>query len=1121
MAFSWRIGRSYYVGRGMGCSHPGTRRGCPLKSGGRHRTIAVAPIVSLIMLFYRTEAITMDFSNSGLDRPRPESVAPAPFVYVPAIGPKLKVVLAAIFAFVAVLGATGAYLSAVTFLNWYKSPQTYTSPFTLWMFIGHVGIGVAAILPFLFFGAYHFITARTRPNKIAVRLGLIMFATGILVCASGLALIQLEGLPQLPTGTMTRMVVYVLHIVLPVGAVWLYVLHRRAGPDINWRWGYSWIGGTAAFVAATVALHGLDPRSWYVDGPKEGAEYFHPSDARTSNGKFISAEVLMADEYCMKCHQDIYNDHQHSVHRFPSGNNPPYLFSVKETREFSKKRDGNVKASRWCAGCHDPVPLFSGQFSDPDYDLGTHPTGQAGITCTVCHAITNVNSTIGNGAYTIEEPQHYPFAFSKDPTLQWLNNQLIKAKPDFHKQTFLKPFHKTAEFCSTCHKVGLPVALNGYKDWLRGQNHYDSHLLSGVSGSGARSFYDPPIAKNNCADCHMPLKESQDFGSKDFDGSGTRKRHDHAFPGANTGLFDLLKREPQNKDRIPQLDAAIKRNTDFLTGVDPNGKDKPLRIDIFGLKTGAADSDQVIGPLRPQLPKLKPGQSYTVEVVVRTLNVGHHFSQGTVDSNEIWVDFQAKSGGKELARNGAMKKPGTAEDSGNDSGEVDPWSHFINVWMLDRNGNRIDRRNPQDIFTPLYDHQIPPGAANVMHYRLDVPADAKEPIELTAKLRYRKFDYKYMELVHKGKEVPKLPIVDMCTDSILLPIEGGADVPAQESPVKPAWQRWNDYGIAAYIEGGAGAKRGNTKQAEAAFKKLLTLDVKDAVPHGHLNLARVYIDDGRLEAAAVELEAAKACDPPAPWWKIAWFGALVNSENDKNLDSAIADLEKIVDPANRDAVARRNFTKDYIVLNRLANMQFKRAIAETGEAQKAGLRTVIATSEKAEAIDSEDVVSHAMLRQCYGILGKKPVAKGQPPAANGDALMALGDQLSKSSVDAAQRIEAAGQLILGVEAFQKVPGDVYPPRLPTFRTLLAQLRTAYHAEKNVDVQEAIGSVLASLHSAAVNIYKVDEVARSNATKQFRERAGNEAANYAARERVVYPTTAEHRAKIKTTGDLSN
>ena len=204
------------------------------------------------------------------------------------------------------------------------------------------------------------------------------------------------------------------------------------------------------------------------------------------------------------------------------------------------EKDGNVKSSRWCAGCHDTVPFFSGAFDDPKFDDVEHPTAHAGITCTSCHAITHVNSTVGNADYTITEPAHYPFATSKSGPLQWINNQIVKAKPDFHKKTFLKPLHKTAEFCATCHKVSLPTELNHYKEFLRGQNHYDTYLLSGVSGSGARSFYYPAVAKENCAACHMPLQPSSDFGSKDFDGSGTRKMHNHRFPGANTGLFELF-----------------------------------------------------------------------------------------------------------------------------------------------------------------------------------------------------------------------------------------------------------------------------------------------------------------------------------------------------------------------------------------------------------------------------------------------------------------------------------------------------------------------------------------------------------------------------------------------------
>ncbi len=73
----------------------------------------------------------------------------------------------------------------------------------------------------------------------------------------------------------------------------------------------------------------------------------------------------------------------------------------------------------------------------------------------------------------------------------------IKAKPEMHKKTFLKDVIKDPKFCSTCHKVGLPIGVTHYKDFVRGQNHYDSYLLSGVSGHGAQSFYYPDVAKTH------------------------------------------------------------------------------------------------------------------------------------------------------------------------------------------------------------------------------------------------------------------------------------------------------------------------------------------------------------------------------------------------------------------------------------------------------------------------------------------------------------------------------------------------------------------------------------------------------------------------------------------------
>src|SRR5437764_8046535 len=49
----------------------------------------------------------------------------------------------------------------------------------------------------------------------------------------------------------------------------------------------------------------------------------------------------------------------------------------------------------------------------------------------------------GNADYTIEEPVMYPFTYSSNAMLKYINRTLVKAKPEFHKKTFLKAFHQT------------------------------------------------------------------------------------------------------------------------------------------------------------------------------------------------------------------------------------------------------------------------------------------------------------------------------------------------------------------------------------------------------------------------------------------------------------------------------------------------------------------------------------------------------------------------------------------------------------------------------------------------------------------------------------------------------
>jgi tetratricopeptide (TPR) repeat protein len=868
----------------------------------------------------------------------------------------LRVLFVVVLVLLAVLGANSAYLISVTGLEAFTG-HVYQNYFYQIMFLLHVVLGLLLIVPFVVFGTIHMLNTRNRKNRRAVRVGYVLFATSILVLVSGVLLMRVFGLDlRHPTA---RSAVYWLHVVAPLVAAWLYWLHRLAGPPIKWRVGLAYAGIVGAAVAAMVGLHSQDPRKWNVAGPQEGEKYFQPSAAITATGNFIPASTLMMDDYCKKCHQDVHAGWEKSAHRFSSFNNPAYLASVKETREVSLKRDGSVKASRWCAGCHDPVPFFSGAFDDPKFDVESHPTAHAGLTCTVCHAITNVNSTIGNGDYTIEEPEHYPFATSDNPLLQWVNNQLVKAKPAMHKKTFLKDFHKTAEFCSTCHKVSIPGELNHYKEFLRGQNHYDPYLLSGVSGHGARSFYYPPEAKTNCSQCHMPLSESGDFGARPFnkegkpDPAGKLSVHDHLFPTANTGLTWL-------KD-FPE---ATKAHQAFLKDV--------VRIDLFGVRENGQVDGKLIAPLRPEVPTLEPGKEYLLEAVIRTLKLGHLFTQGTVDSNEVWVDVTVTSGDRVLGRSGGIDPA-----KGN---EVDRWAHFVNVFMLDRDGNRINRRNPQDIFTPLYNHQIPPGAAASLHYGLHVPEDVSEPITVDVKLQYRKFDAEYMQFVAKngkvagkpirgddGQEVyvNELPITTLAEDRVIFPVQGVEAVLENPKRDIPDWQRWNDYGIGELLKG-----KTALRQAEEAFKKVEELKQY----HGPLNLARVYNTEGRIPEAAEALKrAAEYTDPPAPPWTVAWLSGLVNQQQGR-LDEAEHDLRKVLEEKTEEMKKRGfDFSLDYEVRNQLGTVLFDKANQLRGAADAAErdalLQDAAEQFERTLETDSENVTAHYNLSLLYAQLG--------------------------------------------------------------------------------------------------------------------------------------------------------
>ncbi len=843
--------------------------------------------------------------------------------------PRLRRLLAFVLVLFGLLATNSLYLVSVTVAE-SAGGETLQNYFYLFMFLAHLALGLVLLVPALVFGALHLRRARRRPNRYAVRAGLGLYLSIIALFGSGVLLTRFGFFEVNDPGI--RGAAYWVHVLTPLAVAWLFVLHRLAGPRLSWRRGIQWAGATSIVTAVALGLQlsaGGD-----ATPPLERA--FQPALSQLPAGGPIPAEHLMQDAVCAECHADISAQHAGSMHALSSFNNPAYRFSIEDTREVLKERDGNVRVARLCAGCHDQVPLFSGRFDDPGYDPDADPGSQAGITCLGCHAITAVNSPRGNGDYTLIDPPRYPFAFSESPFLTAVNRQLIKAKPAFHKQTLLKPVHKSAEFCSACHKVNLPQALNHYR-WLRGQNHYDSFLLSGVSGHRVDSFYYPSQAIANCAGCHMPPSPSADPAARDPDGAGRRSVHDHLFAAANTAVPHMLGRpEEENAARIEMMRRAA-------------------RVDIFGIKEGGSIEGRLHAPLRPELPRLEPGGRYLLEVVVRTLGIGHELTQGTTDSNELWLDLRVRAGDRVLGRSGGL----------NAEGEVDPWAYYLNAYLLDRDGNRIDRRNAQDIFVALYNHQIPPGASAVVHYALRVPPQATGPIRVEVALNYRKFDTRFYRHVQgEGFLVNDLPITTLASDTLTLPLVGGTAVAAQSGRIAD-WERWNDYGIGLLREG----KKGESRQAADAFARVEALGRAD----GPLNLARVLYREGRLEEAAAALGRAADAHPPAPPWTLAWYAALVDRELG-NLDKAIDALEALAD--TRFAAARErgfDFGRDYRMLNELGRTLYERARQERGqkhrEARLVLLERALVRLEQALAIEPEYAAAHHNLSLVFNELG--------------------------------------------------------------------------------------------------------------------------------------------------------
>lgn len=698
------------------------------------------------------------------------------------------------------------------------------------------------------------------------------------------------------------------------------------------------------------------------EGAGVGTPLF-PSSAQTASGELIPSDFFLTSEMCGRCHRDIYEQWDESAHHFSSFNNQWYRRSVEYMQDVV-----GTEPSKFCAGCHDHAVFFNGRFDQPIREQIETPEAQAGLGCTSCHSIVHVGSTMGQGDFVVEYPPLHDLAASANPLMRWAHDLVTNLAPEPHRRTFMKPFHQerdqSAEFCSTCHKVHLDVPVNGYR-WIRGFNEYDNWQASGVSGQGARSFYYPDTPKT-CSDCHMPLEASDDPSADD----GFVRSH--RFPGANTALPHV------NGD--PEQLEAVQR---FLRAGQ-------VSVDVFGIARVAARPERVAGRARAAEPTLsstfavgeesaqfgarataagppaevtapldltpvivRRGESVRVEVVVRTRNVGHFFPGGTVDAYDVWVELEAVDDqGRVLLHSGA------AADEG--SGPVNPGAHFYRSLQLDGHGNPINKRNAWMTRSVAYVRLIPPGAADTIHYRLQIPDDAGEEITLRAKVNYRKFAWWYTQWAFAGervtpadgnvteayddgewtftadttdvsgqiKAIPDIPTTVMAeATASLTVVDADAPVPEARRALDVSTRdRWNDYGIGLLLQG-------DLRGAETAFRTVMEVDPE--YPDGPVNVARTKIQEGDVEAAIPLLEQALVLSP-----------ALARAH--AFLGSALRTLGRYDEALDQLEMARAQYPRDRVVLNQIGRIHFL----------ERNFEAAIATFESVLRIDPEDLQAH-------------------------------------------------------------------------------------------------------------------------------------------------------------------
>lgn len=531
---------------------------------------------------------------------------------------------------------------------------------------------------------------------------------------------------------------------------------------------------SAALLGASYGIAAAAPKisaKWVFPadyGMKYGSSPFSPSLARTKVDGVLNApiapEALAGSKRCgtAGCHDELLHEWEPSAHRYASRS--MFFQAIQKAMAASN----GPESTRYCAGCHDPIALYSGSKNIYDEDLSSLGADE-GLSCVACHAITETDVK-GNAAYVIE-PQHRVLWEGEDgPVASALSGFLIRSLPRAHKAAWTRDLQKTPEFCGACHKQFIDEQINGV-GWVQLQNQYDHWRKSRwFQGKEGEPNVADPRKSISCRECHMPLQGSKDPAAgdvKDYNRSEADGTHrGHRFLGANQ-WHPTLHGLPGGAEQVRLTEKWLRGEVQV-----PEIADK--------WTSGPAVPVQLVVP-----PTAAPGESVPVQVVVTSNKVGHDFPTGPLDIIQSWVELVVTD-----------EKGAVVFESGrvDERGYLTEGAFIFKAEGIDRQGNLIDKHNLWEMVGARFKRALFPGYADTAEFQFTcpsalsrteplppkqeigvaIPPGASGKLTVTARLLYRKVDQTLIDFVYPNKGLTA-PITEVSRDQATLVVAPKGD----------------------------------------------------------------------------------------------------------------------------------------------------------------------------------------------------------------------------------------------------------------------------------------------------------------------------------------------------------